>query len=309
MNRDDLYRSIGEIDDDILERSERASRSRTKTIWLKWAAVAACLCLVFACGLFYHAQNPDDFQTLVTQGSQTLMLQSATNSLLHQACIPIADQTAVYWQVDANPDQLKRFMGAQFHETESAIWYRPEGSDNLKYLIRQGSSGKLTLWVFSSFEMGDGETYTYGDVLRIVFGVDNAEDIVSITTSPFTNNNTDLGKAIQKKIGTHTYDDPEDISAFYDVIQDVVCFGEGSYNPSDDTRFTYSFSTDEIDKHDSGESTYGTRCLSITFADGTTLDSWKYAALSGSFFEYGALFTEPLEEDDVQILNEIFGIR
>ena len=34
MNRDDLYRSFGELDDDILERSERKKRP----MWIKWAA-------------------------------------------------------------------------------------------------------------------------------------------------------------------------------------------------------------------------------------------------------------------------------
>lgn len=46
MNRKDLYNGINEIDDDILERSETASKSKKKPTWLKWGAIAACLCLV-----------------------------------------------------------------------------------------------------------------------------------------------------------------------------------------------------------------------------------------------------------------------
>ena len=44
MNKDDLYRSFGELDDDILERSER----RKRPMWIKWAALAACLCLLLS---------------------------------------------------------------------------------------------------------------------------------------------------------------------------------------------------------------------------------------------------------------------
>ena len=44
MNRRDLYNGFNEIDDDILERSETASRSKKKPVWLKWGAIAACLC-------------------------------------------------------------------------------------------------------------------------------------------------------------------------------------------------------------------------------------------------------------------------
>lgn len=47
MNREDLYRAVGEIDDGILERSESAANGRgEKSGWLKWGAAAACLCLV-----------------------------------------------------------------------------------------------------------------------------------------------------------------------------------------------------------------------------------------------------------------------
>lgn len=46
MNRKDLYNSFHEVDDDILERSETATQSRKKPAWLKWSAMAACLCLL-----------------------------------------------------------------------------------------------------------------------------------------------------------------------------------------------------------------------------------------------------------------------
>lgn len=43
MNSKDLYNAIGKVDDDILEQSEATKK---KTGWLKWGAMAACLCLV-----------------------------------------------------------------------------------------------------------------------------------------------------------------------------------------------------------------------------------------------------------------------
>ena len=42
MNEKDLYRSMNEIDNEVLERSETAK----KAPWVKWVALAACLCLV-----------------------------------------------------------------------------------------------------------------------------------------------------------------------------------------------------------------------------------------------------------------------
>ena len=42
MNRKALYRGFNEVDDDILERSETASKGKKKPAWLKWGAIAAC---------------------------------------------------------------------------------------------------------------------------------------------------------------------------------------------------------------------------------------------------------------------------
>lgn len=45
MNRNDLYNSLNEIDDDILERSESASETKKKPTLRRWGALAACFCL------------------------------------------------------------------------------------------------------------------------------------------------------------------------------------------------------------------------------------------------------------------------
>jgi hypothetical protein len=200
-------------------------------------------------------------------------------------------------------------VGEIYSQTGDVTWYYPSDTDNLKYLIREESDGTLSLWVFSDFAVDDGDTYNYGDVLSIIYGVESAEDIVSITSAPSKANNTDLGQQIQKEVGTHTDSDREDIAAFYDIVKNVVCFGADSESVADENRFTYSFSTDAQDKLRSGESTYATRCLTVTLNNGTTIDSWQYDALSGSFFEYGGIFTQPLPDETVSVLNQMFGIQ
>ena len=49
MNRKDLYQSFNNIDDDILERSEKNVK-KNGLAWVKWGAVAACLCIVAGMG-------------------------------------------------------------------------------------------------------------------------------------------------------------------------------------------------------------------------------------------------------------------
>ena len=64
MNRKSLYNGFNEVDDDILERSETASKNNKKSrpVWLKWSAVAACLCLVVAVVLPI-IQNSNEWHT------------------------------------------------------------------------------------------------------------------------------------------------------------------------------------------------------------------------------------------------------
>jgi hypothetical protein len=263
--------------------------------------VAACLCLVAVGGFLFKLLSAPDFNSMIGKGT--------VDTAAIATSIPVDGRMARYEQMNIPGNKLERYVGNEYLKTESIIWYFPDGVDNLKYLIRKDPDGSLTLWMFTSFEMEEGETYTYGDVLSMIYGVESAEDIVSITSAPSKADNTDLGQKIQKEIGTHTDSDREDIAAFYDIVKDVVCFGADSESVADQNRFTYSFSTDSQDKLTGGESTYATRCLTITLHNGTTIDSWQYDALSGSFFEYGGLFTQPLEENDVAALNVMFGIK
>ena len=238
-----------------------------------------------------------------------MLTETAVDAIVTITELKIDDRVACYEKVDIDESRLKAYVGTPYQQVGNDVWSYPADVDNLKYLIRQSGDGALSLWVFSSFVVSDGDTYTYGDVLRVIYGVDSAEEIVCITAAPSKSNNTDLGRRIQKEVGTHTYTDAEDLAAFYGIAVDVKCFGADSESIGDPNRFTYSFSTDEQDKLTSGESTYATRVFSITLANGTTIDSWRYDALQGCFFEFGGIFTEPLPAEAVEILNRMFGIE
>ena len=52
MKREDLFDVIGTAaDTELLERSEQFEKSRNRgVIWLKWSALAACLCFLLLVG-------------------------------------------------------------------------------------------------------------------------------------------------------------------------------------------------------------------------------------------------------------------
>lgn len=298
MNAKKFSEALGNVREEYITEAIAYQPKRHRRRWAAWGAAAACVCFLVAGMILYHSLTPADFHA-----------EGSVETTRIMTTVPVGDRTACYEQMNIAGSKLKKYVGAEYRKTDPMVWYFPVERNTLNYLIREEADGTLTLWQFRSFEMGPGETYTYGDVLSMIYGVAGAEDIVSITTSPMNADNTELGQKIQKEIGTQTDTDREDIASFYNVVKDVICYGMCDSNPADDTRFTYSFSTEQRDKLATGESTYGTRCLSIALTDGTTLDSWIYSALSGSFFEYGGIFTEPLKESDVDTLNTIFGIE
>jgi len=240
---------------------------------------------------------------------------------------------------------LKDYIGEMYQNdavriyseiTTTCDWYYPVGSNNLKYLIKEANDGTLSLWIFRSFTVRDFtdeeygaeekeyfdrhfpginlSPYTYGYAYKLIYGMESANDIISITTHPSNANNTDFGKRLQEEVGTHTYSDRDDMVVFYESIEKLMCYGDNRWNNyySIDYRFSYSFSSEGEgieDKLDSGEETRGIRYLTITLNDGTTIDSLKYDALRGIYFEYGGIISEPLSEDTVYSLNDIWGIK
>lgn len=61
MDKNDLFNAINEIDDDIIERSE-TPKSYKKPIWVRFAAIAACLCVLITASVigFLTTNAPDE---------------------------------------------------------------------------------------------------------------------------------------------------------------------------------------------------------------------------------------------------------
>ena len=51
MNKDKVVDSLGRIDDDMIQHVEGLRRKKKRPVWMKWGAIAACLCLVAIIGM------------------------------------------------------------------------------------------------------------------------------------------------------------------------------------------------------------------------------------------------------------------
>ena len=48
MKKEKLYEAIGEIDDNYINDAHLTTKKKSRPAWIKWGAIAACLCLVVA---------------------------------------------------------------------------------------------------------------------------------------------------------------------------------------------------------------------------------------------------------------------
>lgn len=307
MRGHEMLKTIEHLNPGYIEAAAEKPKPK-KTDWRKWVAMAACLCLVLTGVILFKEPPASDFLSmLATVGEYTVNTSfggGIVNSTQKTTTVNIDGKFAWYKQESLfDSSQLERYVGKKYLAEEARTLYYPTGLSNLKYLIQEDSDGALTLLSFLGLGTDGDETLTYGDILSIICGVDSPDDIVSITTSPIRDNNTDEGMAAQKKVGTHTYTSREDIEAFYEVVWDVGYYFSPNLHKGDINRFTYSFSAD------SHKSTYGSRCIKIQFADGSTHNAWMYNALSGIFYNDGGPFSYPLSDEDVFTLNDIFGIK
>ena len=356
MKGERIYKSLNLVDEEYIEESAPVIKAGGKGVWLKWTAVAACICLVVGVAAATVMQPSHSGETVQEQLLAAIKSRGDMEAAAIETVLPVEGRIAVYEQVyvgssvdidtPESPDstgKLLPFVGDIYTQYGESSWYCVKGMDEIKYLISEDTEGTLRLWEYRSFLVMDGilatasfvtETpedelaeienstreqfpdadlspYTYGDVYRIIYNVESADDIVSITAAPSKSNNTDFGKQIQKQVGRHTYDDRDSITLFYGITVNVACNGATGWggSSSERSKYTYSFSTDEDDKLTSGEETWASRYLTVTLRSGTTIDSWKYTALSGRFYEFGGIFTEPLDETQVYEINSIFGIE
>ena len=235
-------------------------------------------------------------------------------------------------KAEALSSQLEELKGDVFLQRTEEVWYRLKDMPGLKYLILEDANG-LSLWQFNSFYTpnslpqdpdlsydpandpfraaypeADFSAVSYGELYQTIYGLNGPEDILRITATPPTMIGGSLADDIRAKIGTLTLADTETLAAFYEVIRNAP-YNSKAPTSIDSSRFSYSFSTRAKDKDGSGESVWGQRYLCITLKNGITIDSLKYDALAGIFFEHGSVLPSFLSDGQAAVLNRILEIE
>lgn len=310
MNTKKFSEAMNEIDNKYINEAIRYKKKAKKHSWTKWGAIAACLCLVCVGGfsLSYVFQNlsqgnipPVQEQAFVPISS--LLAENNSNSANHSektATVPIEQYMGVYVKITSvETDILSESIGTTVSGTET--WYFVSGHTDLQYLI-QNDDNVYSLWKFKCF---DSNEYPYSDVLKLVYQIDSADKITEIQINPATMDNTDSGKSIQAKIGTHTVTNKNEVENVYQILSSLTCYGENNWDMID--YGNVEAAADE--ETSSNEAVQLGRYLTLITNYGNEIDGLKYTAVSNMFYEFSGIAYNKLTEEQANSICEILHIE
>ena len=224
MNRKDLYHGFNEVDDDILERSETASRSKKKPVWLKWGAIAACLCLVVSIAIpVLHYKGGFGSQSLSDDVVEPIVLLYLNGALYECFDDPqaqkrlglpaeITAEVAGEHVVNIEVGGIVEYQETVSQTDKELFQYAPAPSRAV-YVLRDGNKYMAVVFVRTYFPDDPKAHSDLAEVYRF-YGIEDAGDIVSIAQVDW-----DRGRITGAEIT-----DSDVIAEFYALTTDIVNF-------------------------------------------------------------------------------------
>ena len=222
MNRNDLFRGFQEIDDKLLERSE-IKKAKVIYVWKKWAALAACLCMVvvaipYVRNFIFSKGNGDsqiDVPEIALCYYQGALYECCNNKDgLERAGLPskitseMAGDHVAYVELGDHFD----YQITSKQTDKEILQYAPAPSRSV-YILRTGEDYMALLFCRTYFPDDPNAYSDLAEVYRF-FGITGASDIDSICETNW-NTNKIVGKEVT---------DENSIKEFYDMTTDIRTF-------------------------------------------------------------------------------------
>ena len=117
MRSIDLYTAMRVVDDDILERSENAAYRQKKNGWLKWGAMAACLCLIVS-GVLLLKQTTENNNVGNGDGIVMLFTEAKVIKVLspRSVLVEVTEENIYNANTDKNLFHVGDIVQAEFNE-------------------------------------------------------------------------------------------------------------------------------------------------------------------------------------------------
>ena len=214
MKKEELFEIIGEVDEHkVCEAGQVMSvKKKTNTVWFKWATIAACLCLILVASIpfianIYQPKDPVEPHDIVEfNGAYYEILDKDNAKILKEYNLPkeitsnmVGDFVGA--SLDDKGNETKRFM----HEYVPYL----DAEQKAVYVLKEGE--KYSFALFCNYIYKDDSEYTEASDMFALYGVDNAEDIASITMD---------GKTIK---------DAGKIKEFFDSLYNAYGMGNDEY--------------------------------------------------------------------------------
>ena len=229
-----ILNALEQVDEKYIEDAAPAKQKSKKPAWVRWVAVAACLCLAVGIAV------PRLTDLFHNKGGAPSLTHDGSDSLVQE--ISALEFNGAYYEATDIPEALERY-GLPTVITENMAgkhlsYLEPDGGAGYKesvtetdielleyaptpcrgiYVIRDGS--KYLAAIFCNFFSLDGNTNTEIAVLYQFYGIVSADDIVSITEVDW-NREKAIGNAITEK---------SEIAAFYDYSNSLTSYCNDDY--------------------------------------------------------------------------------
>lgn len=220
--------AIGYIDDQLIEKADKYTGSKKKNTWIKWGAMAACLCLVvaafpFVTNVLHHkgaSTNQDDPVKVIAAYEHNGAFYEFTDNkeVLEKYGLPgkiTAAQAGEHlgW-LEKDGDGYKDCV----HETDIELYtYAPHPCVGV-LVIRDGDHYGAALFC-NHIPFDDDSCVEFDEIYR-TYGVEKSEDILSICEF-----NGTFG--FEKKANNTT--DKDALTAFYNASLSLDSFGNDSF--------------------------------------------------------------------------------
>ena len=225
MKKEHISDALNMLNDDIIEETNkvRANAKPTRK-WVKWGAVAACLCLavIIAIPVLHHKGGPD------TQDPAQNIAALEYNGKFYEAVkLPeVLEKYGLPPKITADMagehiSYLKSDGGIGYKSTVSQTdielyQYAPSVCDGV-YVLRDGDTWYAAL--FCNFYQFDSNTNCSFTELYRVYGIESADDIASITEMKW-NNEQEVGSPVRNR---------QEIDEFYHMTIALASYGNDDF--------------------------------------------------------------------------------
>ena len=307
----------GISDEYVAEAAEYKAKSRVSRKTARWLTAAASVLLAFGLGIFsVWFFTPSD-------------MWGASTNALQLTVVRVDDKMASYAFVDMSPYEetvIESCRGELYRRHGDVSFYRIKGANDLARLIFEQDEDlwliefdswiqpmsserwKTSYWYTGGYftdediaALDADAKITYADTLGIIYGVESAEDIISVKFEDADIDKTDIGDSV--KIKAVTLRDSESAQRMYTLLCTLVDRDGNGWNG-----WVRVFADDEEYKNGTMPLSEQTeREVVVTLASGRKL-KFNYSPTSSIIKKYGDGFGAELSEEDNEWLISVAEI-